>query len=361
MTAIVLNWRRRYAIAPSWIAEAISIIVGVPGLGREHATHQVEARRQIARSAVSAEKMSSAHSVAPELEDLVAAFGREDVHRGVDLLAGQLAVSRWLRCVEAPWRPNRRTVRAPSRASQSSQRRRGPKLETSPGLSGRFMTWYGTEVTTVPLRNSSRPFRNSALWLCRSWPHQEPTTNSGITTVTMSLSALRVELVHEPQHRPGELPVGRVDDLERDVDPVVRPVAGDLLLLVLVGDDGDREQPVGPQRLRVRQRLQHAAVHAAHQHHHRVVHRARPVVGRGLQTLLRPPCSGRWIDLNNRMMNGITTIGTQAPLGELRDGDDDQDDARSSPSPTPLSHDVALPPRLPLLLVVAHHARPARA
>ena len=30
ITAIVLNWRRRYAIAPSWIADAISIIVGVP-------------------------------------------------------------------------------------------------------------------------------------------------------------------------------------------------------------------------------------------------------------------------------------------------------------------------------------------
>ena len=30
ITAIVLNWRFRYAIAPSWIARAISIIVGVP-------------------------------------------------------------------------------------------------------------------------------------------------------------------------------------------------------------------------------------------------------------------------------------------------------------------------------------------
>ena len=30
MTAIVLNWRRRYAIAPSWMAAAISIIFGVP-------------------------------------------------------------------------------------------------------------------------------------------------------------------------------------------------------------------------------------------------------------------------------------------------------------------------------------------
>ena len=30
MTAIVLNWRRRYAAAPTWIARAISIIFGVP-------------------------------------------------------------------------------------------------------------------------------------------------------------------------------------------------------------------------------------------------------------------------------------------------------------------------------------------
>ena len=30
MTAIVLNWRRRYAEAPSWIALAISFIFGVP-------------------------------------------------------------------------------------------------------------------------------------------------------------------------------------------------------------------------------------------------------------------------------------------------------------------------------------------
>ena len=31
--------------------------------------------------------------------------------------------------------------------------------------------WYGTEMTTVPLRNRSRPFRNSALWLWRRCPH----------------------------------------------------------------------------------------------------------------------------------------------------------------------------------------------
>jgi hypothetical protein len=30
MTPTVLNWRLRYAHAPSWIARAISIIFGVP-------------------------------------------------------------------------------------------------------------------------------------------------------------------------------------------------------------------------------------------------------------------------------------------------------------------------------------------
>ena len=45
ITAIVLNWRRRYAIAPSWIAEAISIIVGRALVGREHAAHQEEPDR----------------------------------------------------------------------------------------------------------------------------------------------------------------------------------------------------------------------------------------------------------------------------------------------------------------------------
>ena len=110
---------------------------------------------------------------------------------------------------------------------------RGPETETSPGFGG--YTWYGTEVTTVPLRNSSRPLRNSALWLCSSWPHQELTTNSGITTVTMSLRPLGVQLLHEPQHGPGQLPVRGEDDLERHVDPEVRPVAGDLLVLDLAG------------------------------------------------------------------------------------------------------------------------------
>ena len=49
-------------------------------------------------------------------------------------------------------------------------------------------TWYGTEVTTMPSRNRSLPLRKSALWLWRMCSYHLPTTNSGITTVTVSLS-----------------------------------------------------------------------------------------------------------------------------------------------------------------------------
>ena len=54
----------------------------------------------------------------------------------------------------------------------------------------------------------------------------------------------------------------------------------DAFLLLLVGDDGDREQAVGMQRLRVRERLEHAAVHGADEHDDGVVHAARLVVDR---------------------------------------------------------------------------------
>src|SRR5438309_4868419 len=39
------------------------------------------------------------------------------------------------------------------------------RLDPCPNQSSR---WYGTEVTTVPLRKSRRPFRKRALWLWRS-------------------------------------------------------------------------------------------------------------------------------------------------------------------------------------------------
>ena len=71
-------------------------------VGGEDAAHQVEADGEREERGHRREDRASIHSVLAEFEDLVAAFGREDVHLVLDLLAGQLAVSRWLRCVEAP-------------------------------------------------------------------------------------------------------------------------------------------------------------------------------------------------------------------------------------------------------------------
>src|SRR3954451_24850911 len=47
---------------------------------------------------------------------------------------------------------------------------------------GGHSRWYGREVTTVPLRNRSRPFNSNAVWLWRMLPHQCRTTNSGRRT-----------------------------------------------------------------------------------------------------------------------------------------------------------------------------------
>ena len=87
------------------------------------------------------------------------------------------------------------------------------------------------------------------------------------------------------EHRPGQLPVGRVDDLERHVDPELRPRLLDALLVLLVGRHVDRDEVVGLQRLGVGQRLEHAAVHAADEHDDGVVHAARPEAGRDPQLL----------------------------------------------------------------------------
>ena len=57
------------------------------------------------------------------------------------------------------------------------------------------------------------------------------------------------------------------------------------LLLLFVGDDRHRDQVVRRERLRVRERFEHAAVHAADEHDDRVVHAARLVVGRDAQAL----------------------------------------------------------------------------
>ena len=64
ITAIVLNWRLRYAMAPSWMARAISIMVGVPWSAAS-TPFMRKKPTQIANTAVAAEKMSQNHSLPP--------------------------------------------------------------------------------------------------------------------------------------------------------------------------------------------------------------------------------------------------------------------------------------------------------
>ena len=61
MMAIVLNCRRRYAIAPTWIDLAISIIVGVPSSAARTPWRSTKPIT-MARMAVAAETTSQAHS-----------------------------------------------------------------------------------------------------------------------------------------------------------------------------------------------------------------------------------------------------------------------------------------------------------
>ena len=75
MTAIVLNCRCRYAIAPSWIALAISIIFGRALVGGEHAPHEEEADEERQQRGGGGEDEPEPLA-SPELEDLVAALGQ---------------------------------------------------------------------------------------------------------------------------------------------------------------------------------------------------------------------------------------------------------------------------------------------
>ena len=61
MTAIVLNWRFRYANAPSWIALAISFIFGEPS-SAAMTNLAKNSPTMMARTAAAAERIRMAHS-----------------------------------------------------------------------------------------------------------------------------------------------------------------------------------------------------------------------------------------------------------------------------------------------------------
>ena len=80
MTTIVLNWRLRYAIAPSWIASAISTIFGVPVSAASTPSHEEEPDED--RQHCGAGREDEPEPLGrTELEDLVTAFGEDGAHQ----------------------------------------------------------------------------------------------------------------------------------------------------------------------------------------------------------------------------------------------------------------------------------------
>ena len=157
-----------------------------------------------ASSAVAAQKISQYHSVDVELELLVPALGREDeaLH---PVLAPCLGRDRpdpgSPRAVGPRKRPAARadgTRRSAARSGRGGHPM-GRDLPTSNcgRPLARYSTWYGTEVTTVPLRNSRRPLRISALWLwsrcSHQWLHHELGDHDRDDVVVVA----RLELVDE--------------------------------------------------------------------------------------------------------------------------------------------------------------------
>ena len=65
---MVLNWRRRYAIAPTWIALAISTIFGVP-VSEASTPRMRNSPTSSASTAVRAEKINQNHSADSSVKD----------------------------------------------------------------------------------------------------------------------------------------------------------------------------------------------------------------------------------------------------------------------------------------------------
>ena len=133
-------------------------------IGGQDAAHEVEADRDREQSSAGREDEPEPLT-ALQPEDLVATFRGQADHSGENLVSSEWE-AKWLR--DATGR----------RSSESN-------LSSTVASHSR---WYGSDVTTVPFRNSSRPFRSSALCPWRRFPHQWLTTNSGRSTVTTSFS-----------------------------------------------------------------------------------------------------------------------------------------------------------------------------
>ena len=77
------------------------------------------------------------------------------------------------------------------------------------------------------------------------------------------VGSLAVQGVEECQDRLGELPVGRLDDVEVDVRAELRPPGTELVNVLVFQPDAERDQAVRVQRPRVAEGAEHAAVEVA--------------------------------------------------------------------------------------------------
>ena len=169
--------------------------------------------------------------------------------------------------------------------------------------------------------------------------------------------AAGVELVDVAQDRPGELPVrasrrSRAGCRCRTRSQAARSAPA----------PPRRRRPCtatrwfGSQRPRVGERLEHAPVDAPTSTTTVWFMRRGRKSGVDPQARRRPACSGAWIALNSRMMQRDHHDRHPRAARELRDRHDEQHDERRDRADA-VDHDVALPARLLLLLVVTHHAR----
>ena len=108
--------------------------------------------------------------------------------------------------------PRRRAADRPG-AARRSGRRCQPAL-TKP---------YGIDVTAVFARNSSRPLRTRALWLCSRCCHQCVHEQLGDQHGHGGVGPPALELVDEAQGGGGEVARRRPHDLERRVDALLEP------------------------------------------------------------------------------------------------------------------------------------------
>ena len=183
----------------------------------------------------------------------------------------------------------------------------------------------------TPGWNCSRARSRRALWLCRTFSHQWPTTYCGTNTTTISRGLLPADVLHVVDDRPGDLAVGRLEHGERHRQVVALPVGLQAARLGVVHVDGQRGQVVRPGGPGERQRPQGRLVHLRDQHDRVHLAGQHPRVGVGDQLLgdVRVVPVDR---LHQHEQDRHRDEDQPRPVGELGEHDDHQHDGGQRPA-----------------------------